>query len=115
MSLSLDFNGAIPPVHRASEARVADLNVKLRFLFAQRVPGNEVSQIIPVFFRRKQINVLDCFQFIRQLLLANFGQQRAHRRAGLHAQRDQIVAGQQRRADFRLLLPVRAACSTRKS
>ena len=43
------------------------------------------------------------FQFIRQLLLADFVQQRAHCRAGIHAERNQIVAGEQRRTDCRFL------------
>ena len=43
------------------------------------------------------------FQFIRKLLLADFVQQRAHRRAGLQSEFDQIVAGKQRRTDRRFL------------
>ena len=44
------------------------------------------------------------FQFIRQLFLAEFAQNASEFWSGLYSKRDQFVAGQQRRADLRLLL-----------
>src|SRR5207302_7044161 len=56
---------------------------------------------------RPRARLRPCFQFVLQLFFANFRQQPAHRRPGFHAQRQQILSGQQRRTDGRLPLQLR--------
>src|ERR1041385_862195 len=56
------------------------------------------------FLRSPRLRLRAGLQLLLQLLLANFIQQRTHRRTRRHAERDQIIAGQQRWTDLRLAI-----------
>jgi hypothetical protein len=59
VTMSLDHYRALFPIHRAAKRRgVADLDVIVGLLFSKVVRNDKVREVVPIFFGRKQVNVL---------------------------------------------------------